>query len=170
MAMSMRTPQRRKLPRAGRRGAAERGTWFRTRRAALRMPAPRFLRGTRALRARGRRGRRMVCGAGPRLLPPVCGMHAFHSGVCENRLLRRTRAELAHVFGRQIKDATSIFMEVEEEDYAKLVAKRRQDEFVEDDGDDLGYKDDGEEAWNRSVCLRRCTPPLLLTIYPPRAM
>ena len=40
-------------------------------------------------------------------------------------------------------------MEVEEEDYAKLVSKRRQDEFVEEDGDDLGYKDDGEEAWNR---------------------
>ena len=49
----------------------------------------------------------------------------------------------------QIKDAESIFMEVEEEEYAKLVAKRRQEEFVEDDGDDLGYKDDGEEAWNR---------------------
>ena len=153
MAMSMHTPRRRKLPRAGRRGAAERGTWVRTRRAALRMPTPRFLRGTRA------GGQRMLCGAWPRLLPPVCGpSHAFHSGVCENRLLWRTCAELAHVFERQIKDAPSIFMEVEEEDYAKLVAKRRQDEFVEDDGDDLGYKDDGEEAWNRSVCLRWCTP------------
>jgi len=71
------------------------------------------------------------------------------------------------VRGRQIKDAPSIFMEVEEEDYAKLVAKRRQDEFVEDDGDDLGYKDDGEEAWNRSVCLRRRSPRL--TSDPPSA-
>lgn len=51
----------------------------------------------------------------------------------------------------QVKEAESIFMEVEEEEYAKLVSKRRQDEFVEEDGDDLGYKDDGEEAWNRSV-------------------
>lgn len=49
----------------------------------------------------------------------------------------------------QIKEAESIFMEVEEEEYAKLVSKRRQDEFVDEDGDDLGYKDDGEEAWNR---------------------
>jgi hypothetical protein len=88
--------------------------------------------------------------------------------VCETRLLRRTHTELAHVRGRQIKDAPSIFMEVEEEDYAKLVAKRRQDEFVEDDGDDLGYKDDGEEAWNRSVCLRRRFPPRL-TSDPPSA-
>jgi len=57
----------------------------------------------------------------------------------------------------QIKEVESIFLEVEEEDYAKLVAKRRQDEFVEEDGDDLGYKDDGEEAWNRCVC-RLCPP------------
>lgn len=62
----------------------------------------------------------------------------------------------------QIKDAQSIFMEVEEEEYAKLVAKRRQDEFVEDDGDDLGYKDDGEEAWNR--CAYHSLP-----LAPPKA-
>jgi hypothetical protein len=49
----------------------------------------------------------------------------------------------------QIKDPESLFEEVDEEEYAKLVAKRRQDDFVEEDGDDLGYKDDGEEAWNR---------------------
>ena len=102
----------------------------------------------------------MVCGAGPDLLQSLCRPSpAFHSDLCETRLLRRICAELAHMCGRQIKDAPSIFMEVEEEDYAKLVAKRRQDEFVEDDGDDLGYKDDGEEAWNRSVFLRRRSPP-----------
>lgn len=56
-------------------------------------------------------------------------------------------------FAVQIKEAESIFQEVDEDEYAKLVAKRRQDEFVEDDGDDLGYKDDGEEAWNRYACM-----------------
>lgn len=56
----------------------------------------------------------------------------------------------------QVKEAESIFMEVEEEEYAKLVSKRRQDEFVEEDGDDLGYKDDGEEAWNRFGSLSGC--------------
>jgi hypothetical protein len=118
---------------------------------------------------------------------------------------------------RQIKENKSMFMEVDEEEYAKLVAKRRQEDFVEDDGvwstlffppqaritslitqhtrgptllrpsrvnqrmglvvrlsmlmgvhfcaclcvcvcvsvsvcagDDLGYRDDGEETWNRA--------------------
>ena len=35
---------------------------------------------------------------------------------------------------RQIKENKSMFMEVDEEEYAKLVAKRRQEDFVEDDG------------------------------------
>lgn len=34
----------------------------------------------------------------------------------------------------QIKENKSMFMEVDEEEYAKLVAKRRQEDFVEDDG------------------------------------
>ncbi len=33
----------------------------------------------------------------------------------------------------QIKKAESLFMEVDEEEYAKIVSKRRQDDFVEDD-------------------------------------
>jgi hypothetical protein len=69
----------------------------------------------------------------------------------------------------QIKQAESLFDVVDEEEYAKLVSKRRQDDFVDDDegigdpnccaernsilifcaGEDLGYRDDGEEAWNR---------------------
>eukprot|EP00961_Rhodomonas_salina_P085340 1146110-Rhodomonas_salina.3 len=48
-----------------------------------------------------------------------------------------------------LKEAQSIYEEVDEEEYTKIVAKRRQDDFVEEDGEDLGYKDDGEEAWNR---------------------
>jgi hypothetical protein len=70
----------------------------------------------------------------------------------------------------QIKQAESLFDVVDEDEYAKIVSKRRQDDFVEDDegirpylsstvgkfqsdylliGEDLGYRDDGEEAWNR---------------------
>jgi hypothetical protein len=33
----------------------------------------------------------------------------------------------------QIKKADSLFVEVDEEEYAKLVSKRRQDDFVEDE-------------------------------------
>eukprot|EP00960_Hanusia_phi_P020061 592676-Hanusia_phi.AAC.1 len=49
----------------------------------------------------------------------------------------------------KVKDQESIFVEMDEEEYANLVSKRREDDFLEEDGDDLGYKDDGEEVWNR---------------------
>lgn len=80
-------------------------------------------------------------------------------------------------FSVQIKEAESLFVEVDEEEYAKIVSKRRQDDFVEDEdgtveemiflitsvdirysGEDLGYRDDGEEAWNRSVKNIIATP------------
>jgi hypothetical protein len=38
----------------------------------------------------------------------------------------------------QIKEAESIFKEVDEEEYSEIVAKRRQDDFVEDDGEKIG--------------------------------
>jgi hypothetical protein len=37
-------------------------------------------------------------------------------------------------FPFQIKEAQSLFKEVDEEEYSELVSKRRQDDFVEDDG------------------------------------
>ena len=39
----------------------------------------------------------------------------------------------------QIKKAESLFVEVDEEEYAKIVSKRRQDDFVEDDGADINF-------------------------------
>mmetsp|Transcript_46006 Transcript_46006/g.109278 ORF Transcript_46006/g.109278 Transcript_46006/m.109278 type:complete len:323 (-) Transcript_46006:115-1083(-) len=50
----------------------------------------------------------------------------------------------------QLGESKSVFKTVDEDEYADMVSKRRQDDFVENDGDDLGYKDDGEEAWNRA--------------------
>ena len=48
----------------------------------------------------------------------------------------------------QLREEGEIYSEVTEEEYAKLVAERRlQGEFVENDGEDSGYADDGEENW-----------------------
>ena len=48
----------------------------------------------------------------------------------------------------QLRDEGEIYSEVTEEEYAQLVAERRlQGEFVENDGHDSGYVDDGEENW-----------------------
>ena len=48
----------------------------------------------------------------------------------------------------QLRDEGSVYSEVTEEEYAQLVAQRRlQGDFVENDGEDSGYADDGEENW-----------------------
>ena len=48
----------------------------------------------------------------------------------------------------QLRDEGAIYSEVSEEEYAALVAERRQrGDFVENDGEDSGYADDGEENW-----------------------
>ena len=75
----------------------------------------------------------------------------------------------------QLRDEGAIYSEVSEEEYAALVAERRQrGEFVENDGEDSGYADDGEENWadyqvaeeaghadgkhNRGAAGRTCQP------------
>ena len=48
----------------------------------------------------------------------------------------------------QLRDEGEIYSEVTEDEYAALVAERRlQGDFVENDGLDSGYADDGEENW-----------------------
>ena len=48
----------------------------------------------------------------------------------------------------QLRDEGAVYSEVSEDEYARLVQERRmQGDFVEDDGEDLGYQDDGEENW-----------------------
>ena len=70
------------------------------------------------------------------------------SALAELRAARSSEGGQRRVEQVRLRDEGEIYSEVTEEEYAALVAERRlAGEFVENDGQDSGYADDGEENW-----------------------
>ena len=60
----------------------------------------------------------------------------------------RLSSSTSRVSQLQLRDEGLVYSELSEAEYAALVQERRlQGDFVEDDGGDAGYQDDGEENW-----------------------
>jgi hypothetical protein len=60
----------------------------------------------------------------------------------------RSSTSSSRVSQLRLRDEGLVYSELSEAEYAALVQERRQaGDFVEDDGGDNGYQDDGEENW-----------------------